>query len=167
MTVKDTKKEVKTKVEKTKVVTKKVAPKVVEVENYDASGLVLGRMGTFIAQRLLQGKKINIYNAEKAVITGTPKAIVEDYKLRFTYRNKGDPERSPKYPKIPHLVLKNAIVRMLPANSARGTAAAKNLMVYIGNDENKTCKPIEVAKLKQGLKYIELSDMCKSLGAKW
>lgn len=167
MTVRDTKKEVAKTKTTTKKEVKKIAPKVVEVENYDASGLVLGRMATFIAQRLLQGKKVNIYNAEKAIITGTPKAIVEDYKLRFTYRNKGDPERSPKYPKIPHLVLKNAIVRMLPSNSARGTAAAKSLMVYNGNDDNKNCKSIDVAKIKQGLKYIELSDMCKRLGAKW
>lgn len=156
----------KVKVEKPKTVTKKVAPKVLEVENYDAKGLVFGRMATFIAQELLKGKKINLYNAEKAIITGTPKAITEKYAEKFTYRNKGNPEFSPKYPKVPYLVLKKAISKMLPTSS-RGVAAAKNLKIYNDNPENKTCKTIEVAKIKQGLKYIELQDMCKRLGAKW
>jgi len=145
--------------------TKNVLPKK-DAENYDASGLVLGRLSTFVAQKLLNGEKINIYNAEKVIITGDPKVIVEDYSKRFTYRNKGNPEYSPKYPRLPHLILKNAIVRMLPTGS-RGVAAAKKLMVYIGNDENKTCKTVGVAKIKQGLKYIELSDLSKRIGAKW
>ena len=172
MVVKDTKKEVKketkVKVEKPKAATKKVVQRKVVVENYDADGLVLGRLATQVAQKLLQGAEVNVYNAEKAIITGSPKAIVEDYKLRFTYRNKGNPEKStPKYPKLPHMVLKNAIVRMLPSSSKRGRECERRLKVYVGNDEKVVCKNIEVAKLKQGLKYIELSDMCKRLGAKW
>ncbi|MEM2976009.1 MAG: uL13 family ribosomal protein, partial [Candidatus Bathyarchaeia archaeon] len=36
----------------------------------DASGLILGRMASEVAKRLLQGENIMIINAEKAVVSG-------------------------------------------------------------------------------------------------
>ncbi len=149
-----------------KVIKQQVKPVNAEAENYDATDLVMGRLSSFIAQKLLTGQKVNIYNAEKAIITGDPKAIVEDYLKRFQYRAKGNPEKGPKYPKLPHLLLKKTIIKMMPP-TARGVNASKKLMIYIGNDEHKKLLSVETAKIKQGLKYIELSDLCKKLGAKW
>ncbi|RLI06236.1 50S ribosomal protein L13, partial [Candidatus Bathyarchaeota archaeon] len=36
----------------------------------DASGLILGRMASIVAKRLLEGEQIEIVNAEKAVVSG-------------------------------------------------------------------------------------------------
>ncbi|RLI36579.1 hypothetical protein DRO60_05575, partial [Candidatus Bathyarchaeota archaeon] len=49
----------------------------------DATGLVLGRMASIVAKRLLMGERIAIINAEKAVISGKKKAIVNRYKDRL------------------------------------------------------------------------------------
>ena len=35
----------------------------------DASGAILGRLGTNVAKRLLSGEEISIVNTEKAIIT--------------------------------------------------------------------------------------------------
>ncbi|MEM4704878.1 MAG: uL13 family ribosomal protein, partial [Candidatus Bathyarchaeia archaeon] len=36
----------------------------------NADGLILGRMATYVAKRLLKGESIIIVNAEKAVLSG-------------------------------------------------------------------------------------------------
>ncbi|MGI0066825.1 MAG: uL13 family ribosomal protein, partial [Thermoplasmata archaeon] len=50
------------------------SPKVV-----DASGLVLGRAASLIAQRLLLGEHIVVVNAEKSVLTGGRSMIIAHY----------------------------------------------------------------------------------------
>lgn len=149
-----------------KVKNVKPAEKKIEIEEYDATGLVLGRFATHIAQKLLKGIKVNIYNAENTLVTGDPKVIVSEYNQRYNYRAKGNPEKGPKYPKVPHLMLKKAISKMLPPTT-RGVVASKNLMVYLGNDNNKKLLSVESAKLKQGSKYIELGELSRRLGAKF
>jgi len=157
---------VENKKEKVKKEVAKVKPVKMDAENYDASGLVLGRFASFIAQKLMKGEVINVYNAEKVIITGDPKLIVSEYSERYQYRAKGNPRNGPKYPKLPHLVLKKTITKMLPP-SGRGVEASKRLLVYVGNEDNKKLLTVDTAKVKQGLKYIELDDLCKKLGAKW
>jgi len=51
-----------------------VAPTVV-----DASGLVLGRAASLIAQRLLAGESIVVVNAEQAVVTGARASVLGHY----------------------------------------------------------------------------------------
>lgn len=133
---------------------------------YDASGLVLGRLASIVAKELINGAKVDIYNAENAVVTGDPKVVFERYMSRLRYRAKGKPTNGPKYPKLPQMILKKAIKRMLPI-TARGRVAMDNLKVYISNADNKKLTTVEVAKLKQGLKYMKLGDLSKKMGAKW
>jgi ribosomal protein L13 len=48
----------------------------------DATGLVVGRMATFVAKRAIMGDEVHIVNAEKAIIVGSSKkAIQEHYKF--------------------------------------------------------------------------------------
>jgi len=140
--------------------------KEVQVENFDASGLVLGRFASIIAKKIINGAVVNIYNAEKAIVTGDPKVVVEEYSKRFNYRAKGNPEKGPKYPKLPHLMLKKTVTKMLPSSN-RGALLSKNIKVYVGNEDNVKLVTVDGAKIKQGLKYIELGDLCTRLGAKW
>lgn len=46
----------------------------------NADGLILGRMASIIAKRLLKGEKIAVVNAEKAVISGKKKAKIREAK---------------------------------------------------------------------------------------
>ncbi|HYA10722.1 MAG TPA: uL13 family ribosomal protein, partial [Thermoplasmata archaeon] len=45
----------------------------------DASGLVLGRAASRIAQRLLAGEAIVVVNAEQAVVTGSRSSVLATY----------------------------------------------------------------------------------------
>ena len=47
----------------------------------DANGLILGRLASTVAKRLLSGdEEIHIVNAEKAVISGSRASTLRDYR---------------------------------------------------------------------------------------
>ena len=46
----------------------------------DAKNLILGRMASTVAKRLLDGEEINIINAEKAIISGRKDTTFDRYK---------------------------------------------------------------------------------------
>ncbi|MCJ7561395.1 MAG: uL13 family ribosomal protein, partial [Thermoplasmata archaeon] len=48
----------------------------------DADGLVLGRLCTHVAKRLLNGEEIAIVNAENAIISGNRVQLLAFYKQR-------------------------------------------------------------------------------------
>jgi len=99
----------------------------------DASNLILGRMASHVAKRLLAGERIVIVNAEKAVISGSKKSIVEEYKDHvLAKRRLKDPEKGPKKIRRPDLIVKLTVRGMLPYKKPRGLEAYKRLKVYIG-----------------------------------
>jgi large subunit ribosomal protein L13 len=57
----------------------------------NAEGLILGRMASMIAKKLLSGEEIIIVNAEKAVLSGKRKSKVREAKefLRSWISKKG------------------------------------------------------------------------------
>jgi len=60
----------------------------------DANNLILGRMASAIAQRILNGEEINIINAEKAIISGRRDATFERYRA---YAARGSREFGPRF----------------------------------------------------------------------
>ncbi len=162
-----------TKVKKTekKVVVKPVKKKIVKRElklaNYDATNMVLGRLSSAIAKKLMMGYKINVYNVEKCVVTGDAKVLVEEYTVKLNFRGKGNPEKGPKYPRSPERMFKKAVLRMLPHKKATGREAIKNFKAYLFNEDNVKLDVIKDAQLKQGVKYIELGALSTKLGFKW
>ena len=62
----------------------------------DANGLILGRLASIVAQRLLSGEEIDVINAERAVVSGSPETTLSKYQ---TLRNKGSKEKGPYFPK--------------------------------------------------------------------
>jgi large subunit ribosomal protein L13 len=136
----------------------------------NADGSAVGRLGTFVAKALLNGEKIEIINAEKAIISGRKGDIIKKYLVRRSLRQKANPEHSPKWPKRPDLLLKRIIRGMLPYDLAKGREAFKRLRVYIGvpkevDERAKSEKVIEIESAKKEFKkYITLSELCKELG---
>ncbi|HML26713.1 MAG TPA: uL13 family ribosomal protein, partial [Methanomethylovorans sp.] len=49
----------------------------------DANGLILGRLASDVAKRLLAGEKIDIVNAEKAVISGSRLDTIAEYRNKI------------------------------------------------------------------------------------
>ena len=130
----------------------------------DATDVVMGRLASTTAKKLLCGEDVIIINAEKAVITGKKKMIFE----RFLHkRERGDPKKGPFYPRYPDMIVRRVIRGMLPYKKAKGRAALKKLKVYNGNPENfkKVQKLVKNADDLE-CKYITLQDLSRRMGAK-
>ena len=121
-----------------------------------------------MAKDLLKGETVAVVNAEKAVISGNPKMVIEKYLER---RHKGDPKKGPFFPKTPDGIVSRAIRGMLPYDKPKGRQAFKRLKVYIGVPEELQGKEVvslsekfSVDKLRT--KYITVEELALALGAK-
>lgn len=131
----------------------------------DATDTVMGRLASYVAKRLLEGEEIVIINAEKAIITGNKKDIMEKYFIR---RRVGSQRKGPYYPRMPDRILRRCVKGMLPYKKPSGKSAYKRLKVFIGvprKYENEDA--IKIAVKMPIVKYIYLGDVSKLLGAHW
>ena len=130
----------------------------------DAEGLILGRLASHVAQRLLDGEEIIIVNAEKAVITGGKDDIIAHFRHR---RDVGSGRKGPLYPRTPHMMLKRSIRGMLPYKKPRGRTAYKRLKVHISVPrelEKKKFETIEGATELSTQRYMTLGEVSQVLG---
>ena len=135
------------------------------MEIIDAENMVIGRLATRVAKKLLNGEEIVIVNAEKSVIVGNKKSIVEDY---LEKRRIGSVRKGPYYPRMPDRILRRTIRGMLPMKKSRGKEAYKRLKVYMGIP--KEYSNIEIVKIEDAQNnklqgYITLEELSKELGA--
>jgi large subunit ribosomal protein L13 len=131
----------------------------------DAKGLILGRLASNVAKRLLQGENVIILNAEKAAISGKKQHIVEDAK---TFLEVGHPRKGPYHHRRPDRIVSRTVRGMLPRQKPKGQQAFKRLRVYLGSPvefENKNVQTIidaSVDRLKSP--YITVSELSKEIG---
>ncbi len=134
----------------------------------DANGMILGRLSSIVAKRLLEGEEIYIVNAEKAVISGSKAATFGEYKQAA---DRGNREFGPYFPRRSDQILKRTIRGMLPYKRARGRDAMSKLKTFIGvpdalnSEEKVTVAEANMDKLSS-VKYIRLEELSKRLGAK-
>ncbi|WP_406670235.1 50S ribosomal protein L13 [Methanolobus sp. ZRKC4] len=135
----------------------------------DADGLIMGRLASKVAKRLLAGEQIDIVNAEKAVISGSKISTLREYDEII---NIGTREFGPYFPKRPERILKRTVRGMLPYKRARGKDAMARLKVYVGvpaefNDkESVRIAEASMDRLSSN-KYLRLGDVSIKLGAKF
>ncbi|MEM2899738.1 MAG: 50S ribosomal protein L13 [Thermoplasmata archaeon] len=133
----------------------------------NADGLVLGRLATNIAKRIMKGENVVVVNAEKAIITGSKDDILERYKHK---KNVGSSRKGPYYSRMPHMMLKRTVRGMVPRNQPSGRLAMKRLIVHISVPEelkNQKFETIKSASEVRTVKYMRLGDVAKLLGAKF
>jgi large subunit ribosomal protein L13 len=102
----------------------------------DASGLILGRLASHVAKRILIGENIVIINAEKAIITGSKENIVEEFKTRLGTKTFQSQKYAPVHARRPDRYVRRVIRGMLPWKKPRGKNAYRKLKVYISIPEN-------------------------------
>jgi len=133
----------------------------------DADGLILGRLSTKAAKLLLDGEDVIILNAEKAVVTGGKKHIMNKYRKM---RELTHTRRGPFFPRQPHRILKRTVRGMLPYQSSHGRTAYKRLKVHIGVPKEmkgrKTIK-MEGASSEGKTRFVTLGEVSKELGARF
>ena len=136
-----------------------------QVTLVNADGLILGRMASVVAKKLLNGEKVVIVNAEKAVISGKRKSKVVEAK---TFLEVGSPGRGPFHYRRPDKILRKTIRGMLPFKQPKGKTAFRKLKVFISvpedlkSQQTATLKEAQAAKLKGP--YFTLAELAKEIG---
>ncbi|MDD5474268.1 MAG: 50S ribosomal protein L13 [Candidatus Methanoperedens sp.] len=135
----------------------------------DARNLILGRMASTVAKRLLAGEEINIINAEKAIISGRKDTTFERYK---TYVDRGSREFGPRFPRRPDQIIARTIRGMIPHTRMTGREAYNRLKVYVGvppelgKEQVGTVEEASITRLSTS-NYTVLGDLSKRLGSKF
>jgi large subunit ribosomal protein L13 len=131
----------------------------------DAKGLVLGRMASIVARRLLQGETIMVVNAEKAVMSGKKQSRVKEAK---TFLEVGHPKKGPFHPRRPDRIVRRTIRGMLPWKKPKGKQAYKRLRVFIDIPEELKGKEMqtmpEVSADNLKCSYTTVGELAKEIG---
>lgn len=132
----------------------------------DGKDLVLGRMGSVIAKRLLMGEDIKIINCKDVVILGKKKYLIERYKSKLTNKVV---KQGPYYSRSPADMVRRSLRNMLPYKNQRGIDAYKRLKCYNSTPSillNSEKEVISSAKIDENtvFYYSYMGDICKVLG---
>ena len=137
----------------------------------DATNQILGRLASIIAKKLLEGYRVIVVNAEKAVVSGERLRVIQGYKLLEKVKTHYNPYKTGiRRPKSPHNILKRTVRGMLPIEKPRGRTAYRRLRVYNGlppelqDKEFIRFEEADISRLKG--KYITLGEIAKELGWK-
>ena len=138
----------------------------------DGKDLVLGRLASFVAKRLLEGERVTIVNAEQVVITGRREATFDMYDAWFRVRNLANPRKGPFHFKLPNQLVRLSIRGMLPFDKPRGKEAYRRLRVYIGIPSNLPrgeLRSIPEAILQRlgTRRFIRVGELSQHLGARF
>ncbi|MEM0372576.1 MAG: 50S ribosomal protein L13 [archaeon] len=134
---------------------------------FDGENCVLGRVATQAAKKALEGENVAIVNAEKMIIVGNEKDIIQRYREKFEIRNISLPEHSPKVSRRPDLFVKRTIRGMLPSHSSRRLNAMKRIKAYIGVPKELEGKASKAFELKDtDKKHVTVEFLCKKIGWK-
>ncbi|MDH5634801.1 MAG: 50S ribosomal protein L13 [Candidatus Bathyarchaeota archaeon] len=133
----------------------------------DASGLILGRMASIVAKRLLSGEPIIIVNSEKAALSGRRLSRVKEARA---FLDIGHPKKGPYHPRRPDQIVHKTVKGMLPHRQPKGEMALRCLRVFLGvpaelkNTPFQTIPEAHVSKLK--CPYVTVEEFAKEIGYK-
>ena len=133
----------------------------------DASGLILGRMASIVAKRLLSGEPIVIVNSEKAVLSGKRLSRVKEARAFLAI---GHHRKGPFHPRRPDQIVHRTVRGMLPRRQPKGEMALRRLRVFLGvpvrlKDAGfQTIPEAHVSKLK--CSYFTGEELAKEIGYK-
>lgn len=131
----------------------------------NADGLILGRMASKIAKRLLTGEEIVIVNAEKAVISGRKGNKVTEAKEFLAVGGVG---QGPLHQRRPDGVVRRTVRGMLPFKQPKGKLAYKHLKVFIGVPEELKNSKMEAVADAQSKKlkcsYLTVGEFSREIG---
>jgi large subunit ribosomal protein L13 len=131
----------------------------------NANGLILGRMASIIAKRLLNDEEVIVVNAENAVLSGKRKSKVAEAK---TFLEVGHLKMGPAHYRRPDRILRRTVRGMLPYKKAKGKQAYKRLKVFMGTPDEFKDQKMETLMNAQAKKltcsYFTLGEFAKEIG---
>ena len=138
------------------------------VKVFDAENMVVGRLGAKAAKAAILGEQVVVVNAEKAIITGDRRTVIDAWKEKFNVRTSYNPKRGPLHERRPDKMVRKIFRGMLPWPTPRGKAAYKRIKVYIGvpdqyaKSEKIVLEGAKYTSLKR--KFITVADLSHELG---
>lgn len=136
----------------------------------DATNCVAGRMCSHVSKLLLQGNRVAIVNAEKAMLSGNRYKTIELYKEYLEINSVTNPIHGPFHPRRPDTILSKMVRGMVPKRKTSGIEAHKRLRVFVGVPEGMKSAKMESfadSKItKPESYYITIGDVAKQIGWK-
>ena len=136
----------------------------------DAANCIAGRICSHVSKLLLQGNRVVILNAEKAMLSGNRYKTIELYKEHLEINSATNPIHGPFHPRRPDTILTKMVRGMVPKRKTSGIEAFKRLRVYIGiPEEMKNIKVesfIDSKITKPASYYITIGEVAKQIGWK-
>lgn len=136
----------------------------------DATNCVAGRMCSHVSKLLLQGNRVAIVNAEKAMLSGNRYKTIESYKEHLEINSVTNPIHGPFHPRRPDTIISKMVRGMVPKRKPDGISAFKRLRVYMGVPErmkNAKMESFDDSKItKPESYYISLAEVAKQIGWK-
>ena len=133
----------------------------------DGEGLILGRLASTVAKRLLAGEAIDIVNAERIVVSGKRNMVIAREK---EFLNVGGFGKGPIHHRQPHRMVRRTIRGMLPHRKSHGRDAFRRLRVHIGvprelEDAEKERMP-EIHSSNLSRRFVSVGEIAESIGWK-
>jgi large subunit ribosomal protein L13 len=136
----------------------------------DATNCIAGRMCSHVSKLLLQGNKVAIVNAEKAMLSGNRYKTIELYKEHLEINSVTNPIHGPFHPRRPDTMLSKMVRGMVPKRKPSGMTAFGRLRVYIGIPEGMEKAKMESfsdSKITRPESYyITVGEIAKQIGWK-
>ncbi|MHA2407021.1 MAG: 50S ribosomal protein L13 [Candidatus Ranarchaeia archaeon] len=134
----------------------------------NSQGLIMGRLGTFVATKLLDGFDVHLANAQDAVISGKRLSLIKQEKERRKIRNLATPIRGPFHYTRPDQFIKRAIRGMLPWKKPTGKSAYRRLKAYLGTPKIFEGKELTLVPKANSTslarKFITVGELCRNIG---
>jgi len=131
----------------------------------NGEGLILGRMCSRVAKRLLNGEQVIIINAEKIVISGKRKSKVAE---AHKFLEVGAPNRGPFHSRRPDRIVSKTVRGMVPWQQPKGKNAYKRLKVFMGVPQELKDQTLETDKYAQASKlkgpHFTLGELAVEIG---
>lgn len=136
----------------------------------DIANCIAGRTCSRISKLLLEGNKVSVINAEKAMISGNRYKTIEIYKEHLEISSVTNPIHGPFHPRRPDTILTKMVRGMIPKRKTSGIEAFKRLRVYIGVPEKLNREKPKVFGdcriRKPESYYITVGDVARQIGWK-
>lgn len=136
----------------------------------DATNCIAGRMCSHVSKLLLQGNRVAIVNAEKAMLSGDRYMTIELYKEYLEINSVTNPIHGPFHPRRPDTILSKMVRGMVPKRKTSGIEAHRRLRVYIGVPEEMKKSKLESftdSKIRKPESYyITIGEIAKQIGWK-
>jgi large subunit ribosomal protein L13 len=136
----------------------------------DATNCIAGRMCSHISKLLLQGGRVTVVNAERAMLSGNRYKTIDIYKDHLGISSVTNPIHGPFHPRRPDTILSKMVRGMVPKRKPYGMDAFRRLRVYMSIPESLKGAKMESFEDSRITKpesyYISIGEVAKQIGWK-